>query len=102
MEALIGEKLAQNESGEEIIQFFVAQYGEQVLAEPPKQGFNLVLWVLTPIAILVGGVVIYLAVKTWVQRGRQSSISARSEEEDEEYHKRLEKELEEFSEGGFR
>ena len=102
MKALVEQKLAQGESQQEIMDYLVAQYGEQVLAEPSKKGFNLVLWVLAPVAILVGGVVIYLATKAWVRRGRQPSISARSEEEDEEYRKRLEKELEEFSEGGFR
>lgn len=102
MIAIIEQKLAQGESQEEILDYFVARYGEQVLASPPKKGFNLVVWALAPVAILGGGVVIYLAVKAWVRRGRQPPISARSEEEDEEYRKRLEKELEEFSEGGFR
>ncbi len=103
MYAIIEQKLAQGESQEEILDYFVARYGPQVLSHPiSKRGFNLVAWVLPFVAILAGGVVIYLAVKAWVRRGRQPPISARSEEEDEEYRKRLEKELEEFSEGGFR
>ena len=99
---LIEQKLAQGLSEEQIIQSFVAQYGEWVLASPPKRGFNLVVWLLPFAAILGGGVVIYLAVKAWVRRGRQLPSITGAEEEDEEYRKRLEKELEEFSEGGFR
>jgi len=76
MTALIEQKLAQGQTEDEIIQSFVAQYGEQVLASPPasppKKDFNLVLWVLTPIAILGGGGAIYMALRKWGRRGRQS------------------------------
>ena len=102
MTALIKQKLAQGQSGEEIIQFFVAQYGEQVLASPPKRGFNLTVWVLPFVAILGGGGVVYMALKKWVWKGRQSTATAETEVEEEEYQRRLEKELEEFTEEGFR
>lgn len=102
MVATIEQKLVEGQSKDEIIQYFVAQYGEQVLASPPKKGFNLVVWILPFASILVGGVVVYLVVRAWVRRGGQSLISDMSEKEDEGYQEQLEKELEEFSEGGFR
>ncbi len=104
MIAIIEQKLAQGQSEEEIIQFFVTQYGEQVLASPPKRGFNLVVWVLPFAAILGGGGVIYIALKKWVRRGTHSQTNAMTEAEegDEEYQNRLEKELEEFKGRGFR
>ncbi len=104
MTTLIEQKLAQGQSEEKIIQFFVAQYGEQVLASPPKRGFNLVAWVLPFAAILGGGGVIYIALKAWVKRGKGHPTNAvtKAEEGDEEYQRRLEKELEEFTERGFR
>ncbi len=104
MTASIEQKLAQGQSEEEIIQFFVAQYGEQVLASPPKRGFNLVAWVLPFVAILGGGGVIYIALRVWVRRGRRSQTSAivQVEEGDEEYRRQLEQELEEFTGRGFR
>ena len=104
MTALIEQKLAQGQSEEEIIQFFVAQYGEQVLASPPKRGFNLVAWVVPFAAILGGGGVVYIALKKWVRQGRRSQTKAmpEAEETDEEYQRQLKKELEEFGEGGFR
>ncbi len=104
MTALIKQKIAQGQSEEQIIQFFVAQYGEQVLASPPKRGFNLTAWILPFAAILAGGGVIYIALKKWVRRGRQSQTRATVEPEagDEEYQRQLEKELDEFSERGFR
>ena len=104
MTTLIKQKLAQGQSAEQIIQFFVAQYGEQVLASPPKRGFNLVAWILPFAAILGGGGIIYIAVKQWVRQGRQSQTTTKTltDESDEEYQHRLEEELKEFTERGFR
>ncbi len=104
MTTLIGQKLAQGQSEKQIIQSFVTQYGEQVLASPPKRGFNLVAWILPFAAILAGGAAIYIAIKKWVWQGRQSPTIATTEtdEKDEEYQRRLEKELKEFTERGFR
>jgi cytochrome c-type biogenesis protein CcmH len=104
MTTLIKQQIAQGQSEEQIIQFFVAQYGEQVLAAPPKRGFNLMAWGLPFAAILAGGGIIYLALKKWVRQGRrpQTSAAAEAEEGDEEYRRRLENELEEFNERSFR
>ena len=104
MTAPITQKLDQGQSEAQITQFFVDQYGEQVLASPPKKGFNLVAWLLPFAAILGGGGVIYVSVRKWVRKGGQSQISALGEaqEDDEEYRRRLEKELDDFTEESFR
>ena len=104
MVALIEQKLAQGQSEAEIIQFFVDQYGEQVLAEPTKRGFNLTVWVLPFAVLLLGGGIVYSAIRVWTKRGKmdQTKAIAEAEEGDEEYRHRLEKELEEFDERGFR
>ncbi|OGH00406.1 MAG: hypothetical protein A2600_10260 [Candidatus Lambdaproteobacteria bacterium RIFOXYD1_FULL_56_27] len=52
MKAMIREMLLQGKSESEIMDFFVARYGEWILREPPKSGFNLLLWFL-PGGILV-------------------------------------------------
>ncbi len=97
---LIKQKLAEGQSKEQILEFFVTQYGERVLAAFPKRGFNLVAWFLPLVAILGGGGVVYILLRRWVRQGRQSQT--RPIAEDEEYKRRLEKELEEFSERSFR
>ncbi len=102
MLAIIEQQLAQGQSQQEILDYFVTQYGEQVLASPPKRGFNLTAWILPFAAILGGGGIIYIAIKKWVKRGKQPQTSVEAEEEDEEYRRRLEKELEDFTEEGFR
>ncbi len=102
MVTLIEQKLAQGQSKEEIIQFFVVQYGEQVLASPPKKGFNLMAWITPFAAILAGGGVIFIVLKKWVRQGKNSETIPMAEEGDEEYQRQLEKELEDFTERGFR
>ena len=104
MTAFIEQEIAGGQSEPQIIQSFVDQYGEQVLASPPKRGFNLVAWLLPFAVILVGGGIIYIAIKKWVWRGQQPTTTgeAEVEEGDEEYERRFEKELEEFTERGFR
>ncbi len=104
MTAFIEQEIAGGQSEPQIIQSFVDQYGEQVLASPPKRGFNLVAWVLPFVVILAGGGIIYIAIKKWVWQGRQSPTMATTEAEegDEEYRRQLDKELAEFEERGFR
>ncbi len=104
MNALIVQQLDQGQSEEQIIQLFVTQYGEQVLASPPKKGFNLTAWILPFAVILVGGGVIYFLIKKWVRTGRYATVvvDAEEDESDNEYERKLEAELKSFSEGSFR
>jgi len=104
MNTLIEQKLAQGQSEAQVLQSFVAQYGEKVLVTPPKRGFNLIAWFGPYIAILAGAAIIYLAVRKWVKQGSQSVPSTRveAEGEDEKYQRQLEAELKQFGDRGFR
>ena len=97
MVTLIEQQLAQGESREEILDYFVAQYGEPVLASPPKRGFNLTVWIAPIAALLLGGGAVYFALKRWVRRGELQPTTAVTENgEDDKYLRQLEEELEEF------
>ena len=63
MQIMVREKLAQGESSDDIYQFFVDRYGLGILAEPPKSGFNLLIWVIPPIALLLGSVILTMVVR---------------------------------------
>lgn len=52
---LIRDKLAQGQTREEIYAYFALQYGDGVLAEPPRRGTNLILWLFPIIAVVLGG-----------------------------------------------
>ena len=52
---LIRTKLAAGDTKEDIFNYFARQYGDGVLANPPRRGVSLVmLWVLPVVLILVG------------------------------------------------
>ncbi len=54
MQAVIERKIEEGESNAEIRDYFVARYGEVVLASPDAGGFNIIAWVM-PVIIFVGG-----------------------------------------------
>src|SRR4029077_11758274 len=47
----------------------VSQYGEEILASPPRHGFDLLAW-LVPAAVLLGGAAVALALAMAWARGR--------------------------------
>jgi cytochrome c-type biogenesis protein CcmH len=52
---LIRTKLTEGQTREEVFDYFARQYGDGVLANPPRRGVSLiVLWVLPVVLILVG------------------------------------------------
>jgi cytochrome c-type biogenesis protein CcmH len=53
----VRELVAEGKSDEEIVDYFVARYGEWVLLEPPRSGFNWFVW-LGPVALVVGGLLV--------------------------------------------
>ncbi|HSM36645.1 MAG TPA: cytochrome c-type biogenesis protein [Longimicrobiales bacterium] len=65
MRAIVREQVAAGRSREEIEAFFVARYGEFVLLEPRAEGFNLVVYALPIVALLVGAGVLVLFVRRW-------------------------------------
>ena len=73
MRNLIRELLQQGKSREEIKKYFVSRYGDFVLLEPPKRGFNLLVWGLPFVALVVGACGVYLVAKRWTQRGHQAT-----------------------------
>ncbi|MCA9866357.1 MAG: cytochrome c-type biogenesis protein CcmH [Anaerolineae bacterium] len=52
---LIRTKLSEGQSRDEILEYFARQYGDGVLANPPRRGASLViLWILPLLLVLVG------------------------------------------------
>ena len=90
----IRDKLVLGWSTEQIEDYFVAQYGDRVLASPPATGLNWLVYVLPPIAFLVGGFILFQAVRSW-RRPADASVEAQSvlPPVDDPYLERLEEEL---------
>ncbi len=60
---LIRQHLGEGWTDEEIKAYFVAQYGDRVLGEPPPRGLNWLLYVLPPMVILVAAVLLVAKLK---------------------------------------
>ena len=63
--AFIRRQIAAGKTKDEIKDELVAQYGTQVLAEPPKSGFDLTAWLVPGAAILLAAVAIAIGLRRW-------------------------------------
>ena len=91
---LIRSMLAEGKSEEEIKQYFVAQYGIRVLAEPPNR---LTTYLIPTIAILLGAFLLFRGFQMWMRPSITGVNAAESEREarpvQDPYIARLEEEL---------
>jgi cytochrome c-type biogenesis protein CcmH len=74
MKAFIRTRIARGDSEQEIKDALVAEFGTEVLAEPPGGGFGLLAWLL-PLAALVGGAVaVAFLVRSWSRRRARETV----------------------------
>lgn len=102
MRALIRKKLEAGETRDQIVAYFVDRYGEGILLEPPKQGLSLGIWAAPFIALALGAVIVFFAVRSWA-RGRQSELKdlpGVSAEELRQYQERVQREVHRQDDGG--
>ncbi len=95
MKARIRERIAAGATKSEIKAEFVEQFGERVLATPPKSGFDLLAWVLP----LVGGSLALVAVGAVAWGWSRSRPADEAEVEaplDPDLERRLDDELDRF------
>ena len=94
MRAFISARVAAGDSKQEIKDALVAEFGQAVLAAPPKEGFNLLAW-LIPLALLGGGAIaVALMARRW--RLRDTVSQGRVTPLDPEAERRLDDELRAF------
>ena len=84
MRAIIEEKVQAGESEAQIIDYFVARYGESVVTEPPKSGFTLGLWWMPVVVVVLGALVVTLFVRERTQSGARRQVVADGPDGDEE------------------
>jgi cytochrome c-type biogenesis protein CcmH len=94
---LIREKLGEGWSDEQIKTYFVNQYGDRVLAEPPRRGINWLVYLVPPLAFLLGIFILVKALRSWKAGSgvpeAEGTADAPGQPPADEYIKRLEEEL---------
>lgn len=62
---VIRARLADGWTDEQIKTYFVEQYGDRVLATPPAEGLNWLVYVIPPLAFLVGAGALVVVMRNW-------------------------------------
>lgn len=102
---VIRDRLAEGWTEDQIKEYFVAQYGDRVLAEPPREGFNWVMYIVPIVIFVGGGVMFFIGIRKW--RSSEQDRTVRREEKkvpkpdkpSEEDIRRVEEELMKRSKG---
>jgi cytochrome c-type biogenesis protein CcmH len=90
MRQVVRTKLAAGESREQILTYFVDRYGEEVLIDPPKRGFNLFIWIVPPLLLAGFGLVVWTTVRRWRTRAHIGSAAVAA---NDRYAERLRRDL---------
>ncbi|MCF6278645.1 MAG: cytochrome c-type biogenesis protein CcmH [Anaerolineales bacterium] len=97
---LIRLQISEGKTEAEIKQYFVDNYGARVLAEPPREGFSLLVYFVPPLIIFAGAVILFRAFKQWkkedeisVEAGAGPTSTDAVNDPDAAYIARLEEEM---------
>ncbi len=94
--AQIRDQLSEGWTDQQIIDYFVAQFGERVLAEPQRKGFTSLVWFLPLIVVLVGLGMVYEILRNW-RKQKPVFVTAESMPEiPEAVRKKIEREIQEM------
>ena len=99
MKEIIRERIAQGRTKSEIKAELVAQFGTGVLATPPKEGFDLLAWVLPLVGLAVGAAAVGGLAWRWSRRrddDGDGGAPPAGPELDAELERRLDRELARF------
>ncbi len=97
MRSAIRRMIAEGKTKQEILDYFVAQLGEDILTIPPKRGFNLVAYIGPFVGLVAGLVVAGVLVRRWGSAGDPKGPGGGKgpgpPEVDEETRRRIDEEL---------
>ena len=65
--------LTEGRGRDEILDFYVAEYGERILSMPRAQGFNLTAYVLPGLFLLLGAWITVVLIRKW-HRPKQLAV----------------------------
>ena len=89
IEAFISKKIAACWTAQHIESALVANYGPQILAAPPRKGFDLLAWWLPIAAVLGGALALAVGVWRWSRRREPEPETPAESGLDEETERRL-------------
>jgi len=79
---LVRERIAAGDSNGQVIDFLVARYGEFVLLKPRFTPHTLLLWLVAPLALILGGVALWRQSRRRLVAGKQDAPPPLTPEEE--------------------
>lgn len=76
MRNLIRDQLKSGKTPDEVRAYFEDKYGEWILLAPRAEGFNLVVYIVPLVAILIGGAIVWHSIRRWTTSPAASASSA--------------------------
>ena len=73
MRERVRERLLDGDRPEQVIAHLVEAFGEAVLASPPTRGLSLLVWVIPPVAVLLGAAAVALAIRGLRRGGAEAA-----------------------------
>jgi len=94
----IREMLAEGKTEDEILQYFVDQFGDRVLSAPPvSTKFNWIIYIIPPLIILAGAIILFRSLKEWTTpkaaEAAAVEVGSGSSSPSDDYVARFEEEL---------
>ena len=80
MRAIVREQLAAGRTPDEVKSYFVDKYGEWILLRPKAQGWNVLVYALPVVALLIGAAVIARATRRWARGSSSPDDGVRHQE----------------------
>ncbi len=96
VKAQIVQLLAEGKTRDEILDMYVAIYGERILAQPRAQGFNVLAYVIPLLILVIGGLVVIYVINQMTAPRPQAAKPSRKSFSDEFFQK-IEREMEDLN-----
>lgn len=99
MRQVIRQQLRSGMSEQQVLRYFADRYGNSILLTPPRQGLNLLAWLMPVAMLLLGLGLVSFVLRDWRLKGRSAMVDNSAEEssladpEIENYRAQLEREL---------
>ena len=97
MREIVAKQVTEGRTDDEIKAYFVESYDTSVLMEPPREGFNLLVWLLPPAAAAGALLALLFALRLMSRSAPSEEVEPRavlSDDERSEYYRRIEGVLE--------
>jgi cytochrome c-type biogenesis protein CcmH/NrfF len=70
MQKDLDDRVAKNQTDDEIMAAYVTQYGPTILIEPPKKGFDLLAWVMPVLLPILALIAVWFVVRNWRKKAQ--------------------------------